>query len=321
MDTFEIVALVATGLFAGWVGGLLGVGGSIILIPAMTELLGPDQHLYQAAAMIVNFFVVVPAVFRHIRAEAVDRAKVMRLVPVAAVAVVVGVGMSEAPLFRAEGEVWLRGLFGLFLFCFAGADLLGLLRRGRSEPAPPSAGPAVQGSAVPMRWRVALLVAVPTGMIAGLLGVGGGVLAVPLQRRFLRIPMRAAIANSAAVIVATSLIGATAKNYAYMVDHAYSLRSFGLAAVLIPTAILGSLAGSKLTHRAPVAVVKTAFLVLLLVAAVRLTYKAARALPPSATALTIAGPAGADSADPCLPRPVSPGQRPSGLNSGQAYLR
>ncbi|MCH9003289.1 MAG: TSUP family transporter, partial [Planctomycetes bacterium] len=62
------------GLFTGVVGGLLGVGGSIVMIPAMTEVIGPDQHLYQAAAMIVNFFVVVPAVYQHRKAGAIDMA-------------------------------------------------------------------------------------------------------------------------------------------------------------------------------------------------------------------------------------------------------
>ena len=62
MDDLSLVALVVIGLLTGVVGGMLGVGGSIVLIPAMTEVLGPNQHLFQATAMIVNFFVVVPAV-------------------------------------------------------------------------------------------------------------------------------------------------------------------------------------------------------------------------------------------------------------------
>ncbi len=307
LELLELIALVLIGLFAGLVGGMLGVGGSIIMIPAMTEVLGPNQHLYQAAAMIVNFFVVVPAVYQHRRAKAIEVETALRIIPFAIVAVIAGVAMSELHIFAGKGEANLRGLFGLFLLCVAAYDLYRLFRRssarldpGRAEGlehsrkshnGTPLASPlgkggkrrvarctttenALNNPSRTIRWSTAAAVAVPTGLVAGLLGVGGGILAVPLQRRFLHIPMRIAVANSATIIIATSLVGATVKNYAYTTNHDGSIRAFLLAAVLIPTAILGSLVGSKLTHELPLRFVKTAFFVLLLAAAVRLTYKA-----------------------------------------------
>ena len=42
------------GLAAGLSGGLLGIGGSIVMIPAMTELMCPDPHKFQAAALIAK---------------------------------------------------------------------------------------------------------------------------------------------------------------------------------------------------------------------------------------------------------------------------
>ncbi len=125
--------IVAIGLTAGLTGGLLGVGGSIVMIPALTEFFGPDQHLYQAAAMMVNFFLVIPAVDQHQRAKAIDRATVSRLIPIAVGAIFVGVGFSELPVFAGTGEAYLRGLFGLFLLSAGGYDLYRLFRRDRSE--------------------------------------------------------------------------------------------------------------------------------------------------------------------------------------------
>ena len=98
---------------------------------------------------------------------------------------------------------------------------------------------------------------------------------MPLQRRLLSIPLRVAIANSATVIIPTSLIGSAVKNYAYMTENNYSCEPMLLAAVLIPTAIIGSLIGSRLTHKLPLKVVKAAFCVLLAVAAIRFTFQAA----------------------------------------------
>lgn len=270
----ELLPLVIVGLFVGLVGGMFGVGGGIILIPALNEVLGPNQHLYQSTAMIVNLFVAVPAVYQHHCVKAVEVATVLRIIPLAVASVVVGVAVSELGVFAGEGEAYLRGLFGLFLFACAGYDTYRMLRKTGAT------GTAPNGCAADRpHWVSLAAVALPTGFASGLLGVGGGILAVPLQRRFLHTPIRTAIANSAAIIVCTSLVGALAKNYAVMSDVESSRELILLACVLIPTAVVGSLVGSRFTHRVSVKLVKGAFDLLLLLAAVRLTYSAVQSLP------------------------------------------
>jgi uncharacterized membrane protein YfcA len=271
----DLLQLIILGLFVGVVGGMFGVGGGIILIPALNEVLGPNQHVYQSTAMIVNLFVAIPAVYQHHRVKAIQVATVLRIVPLAIASVVAGVAVSELGVFAGRGEAYLRGLFGLFLFGCVAYDVYRLSRRGelRSELVHAPQTPT------PIPWRSVVAVAVPTGFASGLLGVGGGILAVPLQRRFLHISIRTAIANSAAIIVATSLVGAVAKNYAVMSTAENSRDPLLLASVLIPTAVAGSLVGSRLTHRVPVRFVKTAFNLLLLLAAVRLTQGAVTSLP------------------------------------------
>jgi hypothetical protein len=289
-ELHDIVSLILIGLFAGLIGGMLGVGGSVVMIPAMTEVLGPDQHLYQAAAMIVNLFVAVPAVVQHQRAGAIDRGTVARLIPLTALAVIGGVLLSELSFFHGTGERRLRALFGMFLLLAASADLFRLARRRFTMPRSDSvtsqeehdarttgnpAGPAETGErSRGIGWWAAAAIALPTGLIAGLLGVGGGLVAVPLQRRVLGVPIRNAIANSASIIIATSFLGAALKNFAYVRSHPDNGQSFVLALLLIPTAILGSMLGSRLTHIAPLDVVKGAFFVLLSVAALRMVFGA-----------------------------------------------
>lgn len=273
LDPGILIALLIIGLLAGGVGGLLGVGGSIVMIPAMTEVLGPDQHVYQAAAMIVNFFVVVPAVVRHRQAGAIDIATVRRLIPLALAAVLIGVAMSELPIFAGENERYLRKLFGVFLMILAGGELLNLARsKGKPTTLTDDVNHQTRPETTPFGWVRAAQVALPTGIIAGLFGVGGGVLAVPLQRRFLDVPIRNAIANSASVIIATSVVGATAKNWSVIAEGG-GVGPLFIAGALAPTAVIGSLFGSRLTHILPVKIVKSGFLLLLLVAAIRMIYR------------------------------------------------
>lgn len=251
------------------------------MIPALTEVLGPDQHRYQAAAMIVNFFVVVPAVIQHRRAGAIQPRNVLRLIPLATVAVIGGVLISELPVFRDFGEAYLRLIFGVFLLIVSLTDLTRIARTARAERLAtadngndPTSGQRIregEKEGDTNHWSSAAAVALPTGLLAGMLGVGGGMLAVPLQRKFLSVPMRSAIANSATIIVVTSLVGAALKNVAYARIHGSASESLTLAAALIPTAIVGSYIGSGLTHKLPVRVIKTVFLVLLTITAVRIT--------------------------------------------------
>ena len=259
--------LAAIGLFAGLVGGLLGIGGSIIMIPAMNELFGLNQHLHQGAALIVNFFVAVPAVYQHTRAKAIVWSVVRAMAPGAVVAVLVGVGVSELPVFAARNQGYLVLVFAGFMVCVAAADFHKMLcRDGGERPSAAADNPI---------WKAALLVGLPTGFVSGLLGVGGGVVMVPLQRRVLHMPLRQAIANSATTIIALSLVGAASKNYALIAEGLDPWWSaIAMAAVLIPTAMIGAFCGGKLTHTLPVGQVRLAFILLLLAFAIRMTLRA-----------------------------------------------
>ncbi len=267
------LAIAIIGFLVGLTGGMFGIGGSVILIPALTEFHGPNQHLYQATAMIMNFFVSVPAVFQHWRARAIDFTTIARLVPLSIVFVAIGVGISESQLFAGAGEANLRGLFGIFLFA---CGLTEIYRAYRPRNlADEMNSPQVEITSPPtLTWPLIAAIAAPTGFISGLLGIGGGILGVPLQRRFLHMPLPIAIANSTALVAATAVFGAIIKNYAYFSEHVSARQPMLLAAVLAPTAIVGSLVGARLTHRVPIKLLRNLFVVLLLVAAIRLIHGA-----------------------------------------------
>jgi len=236
------------GLLAGIVGGLLGVGGSIIIIPALIVYLdqtgggyrGNTQHLLQAAAMICNVFVAAPSILAHWRAKAIMGRIVVGLIPSALTGSLLGVYLSNTSAFARQNGAYLAMLLAGFLIYVAAFNAWQML-----HPAGPE--PRFDPSRRVPQWEV-IAVGVPMGLIAGLLGVGGGILAVPAQQLILRLPLRNSIANSAATIVFAAAIGAVYKN-ATLPNHGIAVAdSLRLAVMIVPTAMIGSYLGARLTH-------------------------------------------------------------------------
>ena len=115
-------------------------------------------------------------------------------------------------------------------------------------------------------WAPLGVVGTTMGFFAGLLGTGGGPVAVPLLQRLCHLRIRESIAVSSAVMCLTSTLGAARKNMA--LDHLLEAadrpleQSLMMAACMGPTAILGATYGAGLTHRLPLSAVRFAFICL-----------------------------------------------------------
>lgn len=268
MHLHDYLMLAIVGLVAGFSGGLLGVGGAIIMIPGMVMLFGEDQqHLYQATAMIVSFFIVAPAVLRHVQARATLRPITRRMVPAAMIGVIAGVQLSDLPVFRGRGQGYLQIAFSAFLAYVLLSNLKGLGTKKEGLPRMTE-----QESSQLPQTKTLFLVGLPTGILSGLLGIGGGLYAVPAQQIFLRIPLRNAIANSASTMLWTSLVGAMVKNI-NLSQHGHSWHEALIFALcLIPTAMAGSWYTAKKVHQWPVSVTRVAFVVILLYCGVRIFF-------------------------------------------------
>jgi len=257
MATGEVILVGLIGLAAGLLGGLAGIGGSLVMLPALAAL-NPDDsahHLHMAAAMAVNVFVAVPATLRHHKAGAIRRDLVRTLLPVMSIAIIAGVLVSNL----LEGRS-LKMLLAIFIAAYCLNNLLHLARR---TPEHDGDGERVS------RLRLALIGGF-VGMVAGLLGIGGGVLMVPLLQVVCRIRLRHAIAASAAVMCLTATVGATMKVATLPHLGQSPLDAMWLVLAMGPAAVLGATVGAMLTHALPVRIVRLAVSLLLLVAAARL---------------------------------------------------
>lgn len=237
----EIGLLLLVGLLAGLLGGMLGIGGSVIMIPAMVFLFHDhawdNQHLYQAAAMVINIAVALPAVRRHQRAGAVPREFVRIFLPVTMAFMVVGVILSNL----LDGDS-LRRVFAIFLVYVVISTASKVFRR--------SADHSIEKARISPGRSASIGAA--TGTMGGLIGIGGGIVSVPLAQIVCKMPLRSAIAASASTMVFSATLGAALKLMTLEPRGASWKHALMLAAALAPTAILGGHFGAGLTHRVPI---------------------------------------------------------------------
>lgn len=268
----QLILMTLLGLLGGTIGGLLGLGGGVVVIPALTILLGPDQHFYQGTMMLVYIVTALPAAWKHNQAKAIRFDALRGLVPASIVTMLLGVFLgNQLP------EAQLRLLFALFLVYVIVTDGRRLIVEFRKSRAEERAG---NGKAWPAASadRVSVLaggiIGLFTGFTSGLLGIGGGVVCVPLLQRVARLSLRESIATSIGLILITGTVGAIAKtstipsttNGAHSVGDAVLLAAF-----LAPGAVVGGLLGATLTHKLPIPWVRAAFITLLSLSVLQMT--------------------------------------------------
>ena len=211
MSAAAIAAVFGVGLVAGLLSGLVGIGGGVLIVPFLYLFYAhpafsgvrPPPDAATLAAHATSLFVIVPTsllgAWRFHRQGAV----VWRAAwPVGVAAAVAAVLASRlAPVIDAR---LLRAAFAALLLYSAWR-----LVRARGPREAPAAPPAP-----PRPLRLSLPVTVGTGGVVGffsaLLGVGGGMVGIPLLLGAVRVDLRRVAATSMAVIALTSLAGAAA---------------------------------------------------------------------------------------------------------------
>lgn len=267
------IILIAAG--AGLLGSLLGLGGGIIIVPALTLIFGyPMQEAIGAS------LVAVIATSTGSAAYYVDQ------------------GMSNVRLGLMLGIITsLGGLVGAMIAVYTDQYILALLFglmllytayymvRNREEAGICPVGPCgtfdLSCSYAEGEQKVEYGVenlgkgmagSLVGGVESGMLGVGGGVVNVPVMRLWMGVPMRAACATSNYMIGITALAGA-------IVYYQFGLISAVLAAVVAIGVFGGALAGSRLSKRLQGKTLKTIFSVVLVSVAALMFLKSVGVMP------------------------------------------
>jgi uncharacterized membrane protein YfcA len=125
-------------------------------------------------------------------------------------------------------------LFGIFLFFMFIEGVLRLPRKGKRPAIDELKMPGIAGLSV---------LGFVMGLLGTLLGIGGGVIATPVQHSFFKLPLKSAIANSLATIIVSASLGAVL----YFVTGAGQIFAVGEALITAAAVVPGSMAGAKVS--------------------------------------------------------------------------
>ncbi len=227
----------ALGAIGGFLSGLLGIGGALIMIPLMLTVpplagLPPlTMQTVSGLSMVQVMFASISGVILHHKHRCVN----LRLLWI------VGACMFAASLIgamasRVVPETTLMIVFGAMLI-LAGVMMMFPVPQAASMQAGPAAD--IQFSA-----GRAVLAGLGVGMVAGLVGAGGGFVLIPLLIYGLHIPVKATIGTSLGIVLIGSAAGTIGKAVTNQVH-------WPAAAALVVGSIVFAQFGARVSQRTP----------------------------------------------------------------------
>ena len=258
------LGLVATGLIAGIIAGLLGVGGGIVIVPVLYYVftaLGIDDDTRMHLAVGTSLGTIVLTSIRSVRAHhkrgAVDWALLKRWAP----AVVAGVLIGTAVAGFVSGEV-LTGVFATIALVVAANMAFGKesWKLGETMPSRPT------------QWTIAGLI----GFFSSLMGIGGGTFGVTIMTLYGK-TARAAVATSAGLgllISVPGVIGFIIAGWGEPSLPPFSLGYLNLIglALIVPLSVLAAPWGAHLAHTINQKTLIRAFALFLVITSIRMFY-------------------------------------------------
>ena len=263
LDPALLAAYVGLGLAVGFVAGLLGVGGGLIIVPVLILLLhaqglaaGMEPQLALGTSLASILFTSLASVRAHHRHGAVVWPLVKRIAP----GILAGT-LAGAVLAAQMPATVPKVFFVAFLF-YAATQMWLDFKPAPHRGLPGRAGTTLAGGVI--------------GAVSSWVGIGGGTLSVPFML-WHNVPLHRAIATSAAIGFPIAIAGAA--GYVLGGWGARGLPAGSLGFVYLPALagiVLGSVVtaplGARTAHRLPVRPLKRIFALLLIALALRMAW-------------------------------------------------
>jgi len=256
-----IAAWLVVGAGAGIVAGLLGLGGGIVIVPALLYLFiqqgMPEavlMHMAVATSLATIVFTSVASAWAHHRHNAVLWPTVLALTP----GIVLG-SIGGALLTHQLPSHSLRIAFGVFEI-LVGLQIGFGFKPGGHRELPGRVGMTVAGGGI--------------GALSTVLGIGGGTLTVPLLL-WCNVHIRNAVATSSACGLPIAAVGAgtliiAGSAYPGLPDGSTGYVYWPAAIIIILGSIVTAPLGARLAHTLPVGLLKRIFAAVLAAIGIRM---------------------------------------------------
>jgi uncharacterized protein len=265
LDPLLIAELVVLGLCTGFLAGLLGIGGGMLMVPFITIILSgrgvtPDLAVKMAIAtsMATIIFTSISSVRAHHKRGSVRWDIVKRLAP----GIVLGSALASMGVFALLKGTWLALFFAAFV-SFSATQMLLDKKPKPTRTLPGTAGQLGAGGVI--------------GFLSGLVGAGGGFVSVPFMT-WCNVVIHNAVATSAALGFPIAL--ANALGYVVAGQGVTGLPTGSVGYIFVPALVVIATAsvvmapvGVRAAHALPVKTLKRVFASILYVLAAYMLYK------------------------------------------------
>lgn len=257
----QAILLAVIGFVAGIASGMFGIGGGVIIVPALILLLGFTQ--LQANGTSLAALLLPVGIFA---VTAYYRAGKLKISTAAWIAFGLTFGgFVGAELANSLPADTLKQIYGVFLLYMAWRfieprKLAATWRKAVNSDAVKLAETFEEGSA---SWYFLLVVGLIAGVASGMFGIGGGAVIVPILVAFLNFDQKRAVGTSLAALLLPVALPA-----AYSYYRAGNL-DLGIALLVALGLVFGAFAGAKIALALPSATVKRLYGLFLLFVALR----------------------------------------------------
>lgn len=265
LEPLLLAQLALLGIGTGFLAGLLGIGGGMIMVPFITLMLSargvaPDLSVKMAIAtsMATIIFTSLSSVRAHHKRGAVRWDIVKRLAP----GVVVGSLIASLGVFSVLKGAWLALFFAVFV-AFSATQMLLDKKPQASRQMPGTGGQLAAGGVI--------------GFLSGLVGAGGGFLSVPFLT-WCNVAIHHAVATSAALgfpIALTNVAGYVLAGQSVSGLPGGAIGYLWLPALIVIAVVSVIVApqGAKAAHALPVKTLKKVFATILYALGAYMAYK------------------------------------------------
>ncbi|RZN63525.1 sulfite exporter TauE/SafE family protein [Candidatus Methanodesulfokora washburnensis] len=271
MDPFTSLLMLIVGIIAGFFGALLGIGGGVIIIPCLTMFFNFGIKEAIAVSIVSVVATSIAGASRYVE----QRITNVRLGMFLETATTAG-AVSGAFLAVKAPSSFLYILMGILLIYLSVSQLLTRKKEeeklrndlfitkedeisrklGLSNKYPDIAeGKEVNYTVI--RTKSGLIASYLAGLISAMLGIGGGIIKVPVMNQLMNVPMKAAVATSKFMIGVTASTGA-------LLYLAYGLVNTEAVAPVAMGVMIGATAGTSVMNKMKAGFIKLIFGLILL---------------------------------------------------------